>query len=91
MSGQDCAKWDCDNERYNGTAYCIEHPPLVNHGLEPNTTDCPECGKEGAGTIHSDLWYCLTEYGYEGCGNAIFDPYEVAGVEKKHKWKPGGG
>jgi hypothetical protein len=84
----DCAKWQCDNDRKDGYAYCEQHPPLVDHGLEPNEVDCPECGEQGAGTIHDDLWYCLTDYGYDGCGEAIFDPYKLAGIEKEPKWNP---
>lgn len=79
---RECAKYQCDNPRKDGHETCEEHPPLVDHGLTPNETVCPECGEVGAGTLHDDLWYCR-----EGCGE-LFDPYEVAGVEKEPRWNP---
>lgn len=80
-----CAKWQCENDAKEGFALCEEHPPLVDHGLTPNEVNCPECGEKGAGTIHSDMWYCLNDYGFTGCGE-IFDPFEVANVAKERKW-----
>lgn len=80
-----CSTYKCENRVKQGYAFCIEHPPLVDHGLEPNSVACPECGHKGAGTIHSDQWYCLDEHGYTGCGN-LFDPYELANVEKERRW-----
>jgi len=85
MSVEDCAMWQCDNTKKEGFEYCEEHPPLVDHGLEPNTVECPECGEQGAGTIHNGLWYCLDTHGYTGCGE-LFDPYELADVEKERMW-----
>ena len=82
---KECAIWRCDNPVKDGYEYCKEHPPLVDHGLTPNETECPHCGEVGAGTIHDDLWYCLDEHGFDGCGE-IFDPYKVAGVAKETKW-----
>lgn len=80
-----CSIWQCENRVKQGYAYCEEHPPLVDHGLSPNDVECPECGAQGAGTIHDDLWYCLDEHGYTGCGH-LFDPYEVANVDKEREW-----
>jgi hypothetical protein len=80
-----CALWKCDNPRKDGFAYCEDHPPLVDHGLAPNETVCPKCGKKGMGTIHDDLWYCLDDNGYNGCGE-LWDPYKLADVEKETKW-----
>jgi len=82
-----CCKHGCSNKRYNNTAFCIEHPPLVDHGLTPNETVCPKCENEGMGTIHDDLWYCLDDYGYTGCGE-IYDPYELSDVDKERQWQP---
>jgi hypothetical protein len=80
-----CARWKCDNNRKGDHATCEEHPPLVDHGLNANETVCPECGEEGMGTIHDDMWYCLDDYGYDGCGE-LHDPYQLADVEKKPRW-----
>lgn len=82
---RECAVWRCENGRKEGHEFCEDHPPLVSHGLEPNTAECPECGELGAGTIHDDLWYCLDEYGFVGCG-ALFDPYEASNTPKETKW-----
>jgi len=85
-----CALFQCDNQTYKDYAYCIEHPPLVHHGLTPNETVCPDCGEKGMGTIHDDMWYCLDDYGFDGCGE-LHAPYELADVDKDLKWEPGVG
>ena len=80
-----CALWKCDNDKKDGFEFCQNHPPLVDHGLTPNDTVCPACGNEGFGTIHSDLWYCLDKYGYDGCGE-LYDPFELSNVDKERMW-----
>jgi len=80
-----CAKWQCEKRVKQGYGFCVDHPPLVDHGLIPNEVECPECGKKGAGTISDTSWYCYDERGYTGCGH-LFDPYEVANVEKEPRW-----
>jgi hypothetical protein len=85
---EECIKWRCSNKRVDGYAYCEDHPPLVDHGLNADTVECPHCGEVGAGTIHDDFWYCSDSHGRDGCGE-FFDPYAVAGVGKKPQWPPG--
>ena len=87
MSEGKCAKWRCENPSVDGYPYCVDHPPLVDHGIRPNTVECPECGHEGAGTIHHDLWYC-DDIRSDGCGE-LFDPWDVSDVDRDTVWVPG--